>query len=193
VSGVRCFVGIALPDDWRRRLNNAARLVRESDTAWAAEKWVPAENLHITLKFIGDVAPRRLEVLSDALGVALAATDSFELAPSGLTAVPGAGRATMIWASFRDPGGDFARCARVIETAAAEFGARAEKREPVPHVTLARARRPRAIDQVTLDLAGATLDLTSFVSVPSATLFSSRLTSAGPVYGVVACWPLRRE
>jgi len=194
MSGIRCFVGIPLSTDVRAALLRGCASIRSNDRSWRDEKWVAEENLHVTVKFLGNLAEEELPALVRALGTAIERLDSFEMPLAPLRAVPGTKRCRMLWGSFLDPDGACAALAAAVEGAALEFGVAPEDRPFTPHVTLCRARKPKSLSAEALELAQEALSgAPEQMSVPSATLFSSRLTPRGPTYCEVGAWQLRGE
>jgi len=189
---VRCFVGVELPESYAGPLTRAGAAIRELDRSWIGEKWVTPDNLHLTLAFIGSIAEGQLPALSSSIGDAIASHATFDIAFSGVRAVPSARRCRMLWADFVDPTGACSLLATTIEDAAAAYGATAEDRPFKAHITLCRARRPKRISEAALEGARSVLDaIPRSMSVREVTLFSSRLTPRGPVYSKVDAWSLR--
>lgn len=186
---MRCFVGIPLPDPTRAALAAACDAVRESDPEWRGEKWVSAENLHVTLAFLGDVPAESVPSAIESIGRELVGICRFELPFSSLRPVPGARHARMLWASYSDPTGECAALAAAIDRACVGVDIALELRPFKAHVTLARARRPRRVGEpVVSALSRAESEVPPFMSVSSATLYSSTLTTAGPHYETLATW-----
>lgn len=183
MSGIRAFIGIPIPDDIVAALVSACQEVKNADPAWRDEKWVPAQNMHVTLKFLGDFAPSDLEALGDAIGRTAALHEPMDLTTLGLRAVPSIRRARMLWATFADADRRCAELAGALDRACLEFGVPADERAFKPHATLVRARRERALAEAALEAARASLaDAPDSMSVRSVRLYSSRLTAGAPVY-----------
>lgn len=186
---MRCFVGIPLPETTRAALVSACDAVRAADPHWRGEKWVAAQNLHITLVFLGDIPAEAIARLSEAISDGLTDVRAFELPFAGLRPVPNERRARMLWADYDDPSGTCAAIASTIGAAAGGLDIAVEDRAFKAHVTLARARRPRHLGETVLStLSTAQLGVPEFVSVPSARLFSSTLTKTGPRYETLETW-----
>lgn len=191
MNTVRCFVGVRLAPGIGATLLAACSAIRDADPEWRGEKWVAAENLHLTLKFLGAIGELDIEPLSAAIAQLADASEPFELPFEGVVAVPGTRSCRMLWGSFADPGGRCAALTRAIERAALAFGVAEDERSFAPHVTLCRARRPRRLSVGAFQAAQqATEGAVGFMSVPSASLFSSRLTPRGPIYREIGAWPL---
>ncbi len=137
---MRCFVGIQLPDEVRTALADACAEVRAADPDWDSEKWVPAENLHITLAFLGNISGEQAGALRRSLGDQLGGVRGFELPFARLRPMPSARRARMLWANWDDPEGACAGLASRVGLAAASCGVVVEAAQ----LQGARHARPRA-------------------------------------------------
>jgi RNA 2',3'-cyclic 3'-phosphodiesterase len=190
VSDLRCFVALELEPHIVATLLEAGSALRAADLSWRDEKWVAAENLHITLKFIGTLAEQRASALVSALGAAMAEQRAFRLQLADVSAVPSPQRSSMVWATFRDAQNHACMTlASRVEAVAAQFDVPAEDRRFAPHVTLVRARRPKRLDSDALARANTALTCSApSMSVSSTTLFASMLTRQGPVYEQLARW-----
>jgi len=186
---MRAFVGIPLDERWRAALAAACEHVRESDPEWQAASWVAPHNMHITLKFLGDITDSTAQGLAEDLD-SLAEMECFEL-PLGraVYAVPSLARAKMLWATLQDPESRAADLALSVDDIAAAYGIPREQRDFRPHVTLARAKRPRRIADplAAEEVARAILGREDAMSVVNAKLYRSNLTPRGPIYEELAC------
>lgn len=142
-------------------------------------RWLPAENLHITVVFLGDVADADVDGLIDALRQAARLTDPFSLEVLHARAAPDR-HPRMIWAlvSASEP---LLRLSRDLHGAARRL---APKRRPplrgFAHITLARFRSPPpGLQPMPLDAAGG-------IAVAAVRLMRSRLSPAGASYQAVA-------
>jgi RNA 2',3'-cyclic 3'-phosphodiesterase len=103
--------------------------------------WVADANLHVTLKFLGQVDPARIPEIADAIGKAASRTPAFELDVRGLGAFPSTSRPRVIWAGLEAPRA-LAALAGDVDTALAALGLPRESRPFAAHVTLGRVREP---------------------------------------------------
>jgi len=131
---------VLLPDDVRQRLATAIERLRPhaADVAWVA----PA-NLHVTLKFLGQVDEARVPALSDALGAAVADRPALDVVVRGLGAFPSATRPRVLWAGLDDPTGAMTALAERVDGCCGRLGFPTESRAFTAHVTLGRVREPR--------------------------------------------------
>jgi len=175
----RLFTGIELPAEQREEL---MRLRQPLPGA----KWIEPENLHLTLRFAGDIDNTRAEELADRLaGITV---DAFEMRLSGLGTF-GGNEPKSIWAGV-EAGPELEALARANERAARAAGLAPEGRVFKPHVTVARLKyaSPDAIARV-LGRIGAFRSRPFLVG--RFVLFSSRPKVGGGPYVVEAAFPLR--
>jgi 2'-5' RNA ligase len=168
---MRLFVGLDLPWSVRERLSFLSGGI-------PGARWLPPENYHITLRFIGEVAAHRAEEIDLALGALRAR--SFTLSLTGVGTFEKAGRPVALWVGVeRNPQLELLQTK--IETACQRTGLEPERRRFNPHVTLARLDNP-----VELKLAAFVQANNLFrsepVQVEHFTLFSSRLGKEASVY-----------
>jgi 2'-5' RNA ligase len=135
MESVRLFTGIAISPPVLENLENALRKLRPL----ASLKWSPAENFHVTTKFIGAWQEQRLEELTKALG-AIRGFEPFEIAVEGLGFLPNPRNAKVLIAGVR-PGAPLIELAAAIEQTLVPLGCLPENRLYAPHLTLARIRK----------------------------------------------------
>jgi RNA 2',3'-cyclic 3'-phosphodiesterase len=174
----RLFTGIELPEHVRSAL---ARLKQPLPGA----KWVEAENLHLTIRFAGDIDQRVAAEFAHFLGGV--ECHAFEMRLSGLGAFGGNDPRTL-WAGV-DAGEELAMLARAHERAARAAGLRPEPRNFKPHVTIARLRHTR-VEVVARFLERHGAFRTERFPVGRFALFSSKPQVGGGPYVVEAAYPL---
>ena len=176
---MRIFLGIDPGDASRDELASLCVVLRDATPEWRGEKWVPRGNLHLTLRFLGEVEPDTAPAIRDALAQSLSAHSRFDISVLvPVEAVPAARRARMLWARYDDPAGRCRRLAADVDDVLITFGIPPEPRPFVPHVTLVRARSPRRFSLPDAFI----IEPVNPMSVHEVTLFSSTLTRTGPVY-----------
>ena len=100
-TGVRCFVAIDLASDVLVAIEGMIAVLRRTD---ADVRWIPPENLHVTLKFLGQLPEARVEVVRTALASVAAATRPFNLAAAGLGGFPNVQRPRVVWLGLHGSG-----------------------------------------------------------------------------------------
>jgi 2'-5' RNA ligase len=176
---LRLFIALNLPPPVREALWEATTPLRNG--AFPV-KWVRAEGLHLTLKFLGDVEEERDPELSGALARAASGGRPLALALGGFGVFPDFERPRVVWVGVTaDPALEILQ--HRVEQEFAPLGFPSEARPFRPHITLGRAgREPRPRDFVGLDAALGALEFGASALVESLDLMHSTLQSGGPVY-----------
>jgi 2'-5' RNA ligase len=175
---LRLFVAIEIPE-------NAKDVVEAAFAPWRGEfpeaRWVPRENMHVTLKFLGRTWPRLTEWVPERIGEAVAGIEPFETRLLGAGSFPSAKRGRAIWAGFEDENESLTELAGAIDDALEEEF-EPEKRPFHPHLTVARSDPPLKLP--------ATYTSTPLESQPwlvdHVTLFHSHLGRPAPRYEVLS-------
>lgn len=191
---VRAFIGIALPVAVRQTLVRCREAYLDEDPTWRHEKWVPEENLHVTLRFLGQVPEPTLDEVTDALEAAVATVGRFRVRLGSARAVPRPRAASLLWVDASAGAEETAALAAVVGEALTPCGFEPESRPFKTHVTLCRARALKRASTPALDAIDRVLAMASereaTLSVRAVTLYSSTLTPGGPVYEEIAVVPL---
>ncbi|MBI5302593.1 MAG: RNA 2',3'-cyclic phosphodiesterase [Chloroflexi bacterium] len=137
---IRTFIAIELDDATRRALGEAqARLKR--DRAASYVRWVAPENVHVTLKFLGEVAAERVPELQNAAARACGGIAPFALTITGAGAFPNTRRPNNVWIGVEGDVAALERLAQRVEDACAALGYAREERPFTAHLTLGRVKR----------------------------------------------------
>lgn len=178
-ENVRCFIAAKIPAT--PPLRNTLSALEEMGRA---VKPVSADNLHVTLKFFGDVPREQTAVIGRTLQEVTAPVEAFDVTLKGLGAFPHPGRPSVIWAGI-DAAEPLVRLAANLEVRFASQGFIRERRPFHPHLTLARikARPPESLKTLlqqyeTKEFGTAPIDHLD--------LYESELRREGPVYTVLA-------
>jgi 2'-5' RNA ligase len=190
---MRLFLALDLPADVKDGL---------AEAVWSRRDWwdagtgshlrkVPAENLHVTLKFLGDVPDDRVAAVRAAVAAGVPPVGPIELRPAGAGFFPPRGAARVFVVHLVGDVEPLGRVYAGVEAALEPLGFPREGRAFKPHVTLGRARdrrgAPAAIRRPVEQ--NPTLAGEAFV-VDAVTLFGSDLRPGGPVYTAVERWAL---
>ncbi len=135
VEKIRLFVAARVPDEHLEAIGGATRDLHAS---LPKARWVPPDNQHVTLKFLGWTPSARLEAVGRVIEVAAAARTPAACSVTQLGAFPSPRRARVLWAGLDNPGGLLAALASDLDAAFEPLGYRVEDRAFTPHLTLAR-------------------------------------------------------
>ena len=180
----RAFIAADLPTTDRLE-----SLVRELRTSGAPLKLVATEQLHTTLKFLGDTDEALVDRIADAIRSVTRGIAPVPVGLRGTGAFPSLSRMNVVWVGLEgaEPLG---RIAAGLETALSSLGFRPEHRAWAPHVTLARVKGGRKLDRVRQILEAHASDAFGDRRVDAVRLKRSTLTPGGAVYDDVRVVPL---
>lgn len=187
---LQAFVGCMLDLGATRRVMDLARTARKTSESqgWRA-RWVPPPNVHITLKFLGDIDPGLVSPLSDALSAIARKSSGLRLSLAGLGAFPSRESPRVLFVEISRGFEPLSALATAVEDAMYEIGFPREKRAYHPHVTIARVQTATtelgAITPSNTDCGQATLS--------ELTLYRSDMLRAGVEYHALARFPLGAE
>jgi 2'-5' RNA ligase len=184
MTSTRTFIAIHLPPELREALVSICTQLRQSPGGNAA-RWVTADNVHLTAKFLGDVDNSRLAEVCQAVTEVCAGTVSFGVAVAGLGCFPDCVRPRIIWAGIDRGARELRALAEAIDTALGRLGFEREPRPFSAHITLARAdRRATNVELAMLGrtIAGQSRTDIGVLTVASVSVVKSDLRAAGPMY-----------
>ena len=191
---LRLFAALTLPEALVDRLISVQRIL---DDRWPARsvRWVRREQLHLTLRFYGNVPPEQAPALTEALRAACAETRPLSLALAGLGAFPNTRRPRVLWAGVTGDLESLERLEQRIQSATAAFGDHRETRPFQPHLTLGRIADDR--ERQTASPANARWDriendLFGSWTAAAVHLIRSELNPAGARYTTLTVAPFLR-
>lgn len=184
---MRLFLALNLDGDLRERLHRDAGVLR---AALPGASWVRAPNLHLTMKFLGEVEAGPAAAIGDVLRPVAAGHRVIETWLGGAGAFPSLARPRVVWVGAHDDG-SIAALARDVETACEALGFPTEGRAFSAHITLARVRRDVPRQSTTaLQVAAGALTGPYPVRFEALDLMESELAPNGSRYSTVVSLPL---
>lgn len=136
---IRAFIAIDLSAEIQRRLDEVAGQLKQR-LSGGPIRWVPVDNIHLTLKFLGDVSLANLEMLKKILHSEVGRHHSFEMSVGELGAFPTLRRPRVIWIGVEAPP-ELMAIQTGIEDETARLGYAREERPFSPHLTMGRVSR----------------------------------------------------
>ncbi|NPA26122.1 MAG: RNA 2',3'-cyclic phosphodiesterase [Chloroflexi bacterium] len=182
-GAIRTFIAVDLNAEVRDKLQQVMQALQQQ-LADLPLRWVPVENIHLTLKFLGDVSPRNLELVKSMLDGEVSLHRPFEFGVGTLGAFPHERHPRVLWVGVQGPRA-LSDLYEGIETAMARLGYPRERRPFTPHLTLARVARnasAEAIRQIREVLRSSNLGYLGSVYVEEVHLYRSDLRPQGPKY-----------
>jgi 2'-5' RNA ligase len=183
---MRLFFAVELDAALREGVTAAMARVRDGGIAPRGLRWLGAEQLHVTLQFLGDVEAGRVAELESSARAAAAKHAAFELSLGAPATFGSARRARLLHCGLAAGRDAVIALVTALQAHTAPLGFAAERRELVPHVTLARLRQPADVSAV---LAALRMPAEP-MRVEQVTLFRSHLAQSGARYEPLARVPL---
>jgi RNA 2',3'-cyclic 3'-phosphodiesterase len=192
MSLLRAFIAVEIPPGIHQAIEKQTAPVRAAITP-SLIRWVAVENIHLTVKFLGDVSPANVEMLEQMLCAEVGHHSAFELEFGGLGAFPSSKRPRILWIGIQAPAG-LAALQHGIEAATATLGYPGEQRPFSPHLTIGRVKQnvgSSGIQQIRTALEGTKIGTLGTAKVTAIHLFKSDLKPSGAVYTKLFTAPLK--
>ncbi len=184
---LRAFVAVELPQDLLKAL---AAVQTELGQRGVRARWTRPQNLHLTLKFLGDIAADQVEIVATALRSAAAENEAFGLTAEGIGVFPEIRRPRVIWSGLAGATAALVRLRRGLDDRLAVAGFPREARDFHGHLTLGRFSEAGAGGIADVVPAYASKRFGGF-AVREMVLFQSDLEPKGAVYTALARAALR--
>jgi len=182
-SVVRAFIAVDLSPETRKGLEQVSAELKRRIPGGAL-RWVPVENIHLTLKFLGDVSVTNIDVLNKIIDAVAALHHSFDISIGGIGAYPRILHPRVIWVGMEAPS-ELPAIQHGLEIETARIGYAPEERPFSPHLTLGRVSRNASgqeIHQISEVLKTYKVGFLGVTRVESLHLFRSDLNPGGAVY-----------
>lgn len=154
-------------------------------------RWVQKDNIHLTLKFLGDVEDRELHSVCKAAANVAKKVKHFSLAAKSVGAFPSNEKPSTIWIGATDKDQKLNQLHSSLEDALADIGFPVERRPFKGHLTLGRARSSRGGNPALSELIEQYADHEfGVIAVKELVVFSSELSRTGPTYTTIGRCPL---
>ena len=183
MSVIRAFIAIDLSAEIQQRLDEVTHNYK-NQLANIPIRWVPAVNIHLTLKFLGDVSLSNLNMLMDMIQAEVSSHHQFDISVGGSGAFPNNRQPRIIWVGVEAPA-ELAAIQNGIEGTTGRLGYTREERAFSPHLTLGRVSRNATSQDVKLiskTLDTARIGFLGATCVEKVHLYRSDLQPTGAVY-----------
>jgi RNA 2',3'-cyclic 3'-phosphodiesterase len=176
---MRVFIAIELSGEIREALAQTQSHLKYSG---ADVKWVEKENIHLTLKFLGEITEEKAKNIKDILDETAKLTKSFEISIKDIGAFPKIDYPRVIWVGL-DRGADESRAlAENIDERLSRIGFQKEIRPFAAHLTIGRVRSPKNKEALKEKIESYQLSAFSCQLIQSIAMFQSKLSPKGPTY-----------
>jgi 2'-5' RNA ligase len=184
---IRAFIAIELSDAVKDSLSSLEDRLRPAEHPYV--KWVAPQGIHLTLKFLGNIAQHRVPQITEAMARVAQDVSPFQIQVGGLGAFPNMGRPQVIWVAIEGETERLINLQRGIDQALVPLGFTPESRSFTPHLTLGRLRERASLGE--RKGMGGLMMATKFeggpaMEVSELSLMRSRLTPGGAIYRRIA-------
>lgn len=183
----RTFVAVLIAEDLTQKV---AEVQSEAKKLAPDVKWVAPENVHVTLKFLGDVREDRLPQVLSAIEDALRGRSAFEMSLSGIGAFPNPERAKVVWIGIEKGIDHIRELAKAVESGLERVGFSPENRPFKAHVTIGRIKTSKYLGRLAEGMDKIEAEDMGSQKVTSIAVMQSELFRDGPLYTPMAVFEL---
>ncbi|MCX5697614.1 MAG: RNA 2',3'-cyclic phosphodiesterase [Candidatus Omnitrophica bacterium] len=189
---MRTFIAIELPPDIKESLGKLQAGLKQTG---ADVKWVNPDNIHLTLKFLGEVDDKKIIEIENILGEVAKSSKSFYINPCSIGVFPKIEFPKVIWIGIDKGDSETKVIAGKLEQSLAQIGIPKEDRPFSSHITIGRTKsflkRDKLIQELK-NLEGKIAGKFREFPVTKLTLFKSTLTPKGPIYEILSHTELKQ-
>lgn len=182
MSRLRAFIAVEIPLDIRQNVEHATSNLRRGTGSLI--RWVAVENMHLTLKFLGDIPSPNVEMLTQMIQAEADSFHCFDIHLTGIGSFPNPKRPRVIYIGIQAPAA-LEAFQRQLESATRRLGYNVEERAFAPHLTIGRVRQnisPDDQQKIRRALEASKIDSLGIARVNSVHFYKSDLKPTGPVY-----------
>jgi 2'-5' RNA ligase len=180
---MRAFIGIWLSVEMRREIETFVLGLRQNCSAY---KWTQPDNLHITLKFLGDISSKEVDTLIPGLQTLASDTVPFQINLGPVGYFPNHGPTRVVWIGVAKGAAQLSSLAGKVEKVCTDNGLPPADKPFVSHLTIGRARQGSLVTSLPVNNASFKTGMT----VTGFSLIESQLRPGGPIYSSRADIPL---
>ena len=183
---MRTFIAIELPDNIKKEIEQLQAPLKRTE---AFVSWVKPSNIHVTLKFLGEVPEEKINEVFSATQKALEETGKFSMSLKGTGTFPNLKRPRVIWIGAGSGEEELSLMAKRIEEEMAKIGFPREKRKFSAHFTIGRVKSPKNLEKL-MGLVESSDFQTEKIEVGEVVVMKSQLHPAGAIYTPLKKIPL---
>ena len=185
---IRTFISVELPQEIHDTLKQLQDVLK---VPMPDVRWTKSSNIHLTLKFLGDVEVSRIDTISVALADIARQFSSFTMNLAGIGAFPNSRKPRIVWVGIEKGANELVSMAKQIEDAMKKLGFPREKRSFRPHLTVGRIRHLEHPTIMTKALEKSAVGGLGDFTVQQVSLIKSQLDPAGSIYTTLSEAPLK--
>ncbi len=179
---MRTFIAVELPEEVKSKINKVIETLKPISSG---VKWVEEKNLHITMKFLGEIKESEVERLIAIVEDNVKETSFFNAKYEGMGTFPTSTSPRVVWVGTRAGGEELKGIADSFESSLSKAGFRSEEREFTPHITIGRVKERKNMPELVKAIEKLKNEKFGEVIVDQISIMKSTLTPKGPIYEVV--------
>ncbi len=190
---IRSFIAIELPGELKLELDQLEARLKTGKQSWV--KWVDPNSIHLTLKFLGNIAVDKTDEITKAMEEAAQGIPPFHLEVKDLGVFPNLKRLQVVWVGLGGKVDKLGQLQQRIESNLAQLGFASESRPFTAHLTLARLRNQASLDERQRFgqlIASTGFETANGINVNAISLMRSQLTREGAIYNRISSVKLRK-
>lgn len=176
---IRTFIAFPLSIELQKIIKHVQNHLKQLD---CHIKWGNPENIHLTIKFLGDVKLKNIEALTNLMSNLFKDTKSIKTDLTQLGAFPNSNRPRIVWIGLKDATQEIARLAKTIDKELGSIGFKKDPKPFTPHITIGRLRSPRNVIHLSQAISEFHLPENHTEHLNRIVLFKSTLTPQGPIH-----------
>ena len=187
---IRSFFAIELPEDIRRYIERD--IVSRLKKVPAKVKWVARENMHLTVRFLGEISRQKVDEIVEKM-FDMNIQERISVVSLSLSEIGTFGRRNprVIWLGLSGEVEKIVELHGYIERVCDAVKLPADDKKFSPHITIGRVKSPSHTDKLLAEIKKLTIKQLDFM-VREVILFKSTLTPSGPIYSVIEKFPFRK-
>lgn len=186
----RCFLAIEVNDHVKVHVKELQGRVKDCE---ADVKLIEPENLHFTVKFLGNLDQTMITTVIDALTPPLEGEFTSKVSIQGVGFFGPSSSPRIIWAGVSAGKPYITRLFGIISDKINDLGLKTDEKEQIPHITIGRVRSDKNINKLKEIISKESEAFFGETEITAVKLKASRLTPSGPEYSDVHVFPLKRR
>jgi len=179
---IRTFIAVELPQEIQDRLG---QLQSDFKVSMPDVRWTKYGNIHLTLKFLGDVPLSKIDKIGEALREVAAKFPAFTMSLADIGAFPNSRKPRIVWVGVQKGVDELKEIAKAIDSSMKRLGFPPEKRRFSPHLTVGRIRHLKNPTAMTEALDKSAVGELGKFTVERISLIKSQLDPAGSIYTTI--------